>query len=317
MNRKTPLYLIVSAMMILAAGCCNTFGPRTIDPENEAGWAVLLDDAFDGDEIDREVWDTGYPWGRYLHGSERAYYTDGDNLEVSGGAVRMIARKEPITGFCFAWDEDGNFSPYYKDFDYTSGMLYGRQPFRYGYFEARMRFDPTLGKEGRGFPAWWAFSVYHSRVNNMDRWAELDFFEAYAEYSDYSGAFVGTVHDWNDSSKVHYQSSNNWQPLPEETDFNKWHTYGCLWTPGEITWYFDDVPLMTQKYSATAPPEPIPNAGEGSPTPAPPGTFSILDTDPEGMLLILGSDPNWPLYVDWVRVWQSKDYSFTKSDVYD
>jgi beta-glucanase (GH16 family) len=171
--------------------------------------------------------------------------------------------------------------------------------FRYGYFEARIRFDPTLGKKGRGFPAWWSLSTYHSRVNNMDHWAELDFFEAYTGgLSEYEGAFVGTVHDWADSSKKHYQNSNNWQPLPKETDFTQWHTYGCLWEPGKITWYFDDKPLMTLTYSATALPNPI-----GNP-PAPVGTYFILDRDPEGLLLILGSDTEWPLDVDWVRVWQ-------------
>ncbi len=176
--------------------------------------------------------------------------------------------------------------------------------FRYGYFEARIRFDPTLGKNVRGFPAWWAFSVYHSRVNNTDRWAELDFFEAYTGgYNDYSGAFVGTVHDWQNSSQVHYQNKNNWQQLPSSTDFNDWHTYSCLWVPGRITWYFDGVELIRQYYSAIAPPNPLAN---GTISPTPEGIFSILDTDPEGILLILGSDEDWPMEVDWVRVWQQQ-----------
>ncbi len=171
--------------------------------------------------------------------------------------------------------------------------------FRYGYFEARFRFDPSLGKNSRWFPTWWSYSVRNSILRKKDHWAELDFFEAYTGgFRDYDGAFVGTVHDWADSSKIHYQNSNNWQPLPKDTDFNRWHTYGCLWEPGKITWYFDDKPLMTVTYSATTPPNPV-----GNP-PAPAGTYSILDTDPQGMLLILGSTPEWPMYVDWVRVWQ-------------
>ncbi len=189
-----------------------------------------------------------------------------------------------------------------KDFGHT---------FRYGYFEAAIRFDPTLGKKSRGFPAWWSLSTYYSRVNKMfhsDHWAELDFFEAYKSgNNDYNGKFVGTVHDWADSSKIHYQNKNNQQLLPEKTDFNNWHTYGCLWMPGKVTWYFDGVALMTQYYSATLPPDPLPNAGSGSPSPAPAGTYTILDTDPQGMLLVLGSDPEWPIYVDWVRVWQAEN----------
>lgn len=177
--------------------------------------------------------------------------------------------------------------------------------FKYGYFEARIRFDPTLGSTSKGWPAWWSLSTRHSRVNNPDHWAELDFFEAYTGgKGEYQGAFVGTVHDWADSSKKHFQNSNNWQPLPKSTDFKQWHTYGCLWRPGEITWYFDDAPLMSQAYSESAPPNPPAN---GTTTPTPPGVFSILDREPEGMLLILGSGPEWPMDVDWVRVWQSKN----------
>lgn len=174
--------------------------------------------------------------------------------------------------------------------------------FKHGYFEARIRFDPTLGKSCKSWPAWWSLSTLHSKLNNMDHWAELDFFEAYTGgYVDYTGALVGTVHDWADRSKVHYQNSNNWKPLPKGTDFNQWHVYGCLWRPSEITWYLDDEPLITQKFSATMPPDPLAN---GTTTPTPAGVFSILDEEPDGMLLILGSDPKWPIYVDWVHVWQ-------------
>jgi len=184
--------------------------------------------------------------------------------------------------------------------------------FKYGYFEARIRFDPTLGPTSKGWPAWWSLSTRHSRVNNPDHWAELDFFEAYTGgKAGYQGAFVGTVHDWADGSKKHFQNSNNWKPLPKTTDFNQWHTYGCLWRPGEITWYFDDAPLMSQAYSATTPPMPPAN---GTTTPTPAGVFSILDREPEGMLLILGSGPEWPMDVDWVRVWQSPNQVPTPSE---
>jgi beta-glucanase (GH16 family) len=174
--------------------------------------------------------------------------------------------------------------------------------FRYGYYEARMHFDPTKGATSAWFPCFWSLSDYHTRYNNPDRWAELDFFEAYTGgYAAYSKAYFGTVHDWANSSTVHYQDSNNYQPSTQSADFNQWHTYGCLWTPGSITWYFDRVPLMTQTYSATAPPNPLAN---GTITPTPAGVFSILDTDPWGITLILGSSPEWPMYVNYVQVWQ-------------
>ncbi len=259
-------------------------------PAVEAGYKTLVfDDDFDSiNSIDVDATKTpGFKW--YV--DRRNKITEPSAYSVSNSVLTVSS-----TGWSANWALS-SFSP---------GGNTGHS-FRYGYFEARIRFDPTLGKNIRGFPAWWAFSTYHSRINNPERWAELDFFEAYTSgYSDYDGSFVGTVHDWSDGSKIHYQNANNVQSLPKSTDFNQWHTYGCLWVPGKVTWYFDGVPLMTQNYSATAPPDPLPNAGAGSPTPPPAGTFSILDTDPQGMLLILGSDPQWPIYVDWVRVWQDE-----------
>lgn len=169
--------------------------------------------------------------------------------------------------------------------------------FKEGYFEAKMRFDPTLGKKAKGWPAFWSLST--SWLNNRKHWAELDFFEGYTGgNADYEGPFVGTLHDWADGAKIHYQNSNNWIPMSKDsTDYNQWHTYGCLWLPGKVTWYFDEKPLMTQFYSPTDVPNPQtkPNAPEG--------TFSFLDKDPGGVFLILGSD-EWPMDVDWVRVWQ-------------
>ncbi len=259
-------------------------------PAVEAGYKMLVfNDDFDSiNSIDvNGTKESGYKWyvDRPIWGSG---ITEPSAYSVSNSVLMLTS-----TGWTASWALS-SFSP-------TGNVGHS---FRYGYFEARIRFDPTLGTKSKSWPAWWSLSTYHSRVNNMDHWAELDFFEAYTGgYANYTGSFVGTIHDWADSSKTHYQNKNNWQQLPKNTDFNYWHIYGCLWTPGKITWYFDDKPLMTQTYFATAPPAPLAN---GTITPTPAGIYSILDTDPAGMLLILGSDTEWPIFVDWVRVWQTE-----------
>ncbi len=178
--------------------------------------------------------------------------------------------------------------------------------FHYGYFEARMRFDPASGASSNGWPAFWSLSTKHCVHNNLDIWSELDFFEAYTGgHSAFGDVFVGTLHEWGWSGgvNIHYQNSNN---FAANTVDSQWHTYGCLWVPGKVTWYFDGGPLMTQNYSATAPPDPLPNAGAGSPTPPSAGTFMNIDDDLEGMTIFLGTGSDWPLEVDWVRVWQAK-----------
>lgn len=173
--------------------------------------------------------------------------------------------------------------------------------FQYGYFEARMRFDPALGPRSEGWPAFWSLSTAHTVTNDKTHWAELDFFEAYTGgHAAYSDAFVGTVHDWAKGSTVHFQNSNNWQPRPG-VDYSQWHVYGCLWKPGQVTWYFDGVPLMTQNYSA----EGMPAPPVKTPLNAQHGVFHILDSEVGGMALVLGSSPGWPMQVDYVRVWQN------------
>jgi beta-glucanase (GH16 family) len=174
------------------------------------------------------------------------------------------------------------------------------QSFQYGYFEARMRFDPALGPKSEGWPAFWSLSAGHAATDDQTHWAELDFFEAYTGgHASYSGAFVGTIHDWAKGSTVHYQNSNNWQPRPG-VDYSQWHVYGCLWKPGQVTWYFDGTPLITESYSAKGTPNPPANA----PLAIQHGVFHILDREVGGMTLILGSSPGWPMQVDNVRVWQ-------------
>ncbi len=170
----------------------------------------------------------------------------------------------------------------------------------FGFFEARVRFDPTLGPKSPGWPSFWSLSSYHTQFNNLGYWPELDFFEAYTGgFSSYSGAFVGTLHQWKapGGNYENWQNSNNFQNT--SVDWNDWHILGCLWTPGQVTWYLDGNALMTQKYSATAPPNPSPDSIQ-----PPPYTGVFDGTDTQTMQLILGSGPKWPLYVDWVKVWQ-------------
>ncbi len=174
--------------------------------------------------------------------------------------------------------------------------------FRFGYFEARLAFDPSHSLTSTKWPSFWAlkFDSITGRSSNP-RWPELDFFEAYhAPKTAFEKALVGTLHDLTAGNPEKDRSSqpNNYHLLPH-VDFQQFHTYGCLWQPGSVTWYFDGTPVITQKYSTHGVPVPNP-AGH------PVGTFSNMDTDtvPNGMTLILGSGMNYPLQVDWVRVWQ-------------
>ena len=169
--------------------------------------------------------------------------------------------------------------------------------FRYGYFEAKIRFDPALGRHASYFPAWWSFSVAHATDKNDEHWGELDFFEAMPDASGlYKGAYVATVHDWirENGGPQNHQNTNNWFD-GQITDAD-WHVYGCLWEPGRFAWYLDGRCITEVTYSADG--HPTPQANPASFV----GCYSFLDK--EDMLLILGTCEEWPMEVDWVRVWQ-------------
>lgn len=176
------------------------------------------------------------------------------------------------------------------------------------YFEARMRFDPSKNAVSSGWPSFWSLStegfMNRGLETDMKRWSELDFFEEVPD------AYNGSLHDWQHpdllSSKVDYCNVNtNYKPLPG-IDKTKWHTYGCLWESGRVQYYFDNQHILTTNYSdAAVPPEH---------TNYPVGTFSILDHEPRGVTMILGSGDNWPLEVDWVRVWGKQTSLLTFGD---
>lgn len=171
--------------------------------------------------------------------------------------------------------------------DGTSGRT-----FRYGYFEARMKWDVATG----AWPAFWM--VPKQAAQGATDTGELDAFEGQGSQP---SAYFGTLHEWNGTTEV-WHSSPNSASLPASNDFSQWHTYGMLWVPGQVTWYYDNVALFS------------------SPTTA------IFDAQDFFLVLGMAEGANWThgdmagvtvsdlnLSVDWVRVWQSGTTSSSSS----
>lgn len=162
---------------------------------------------------------------------------------------------------------------------------------RYGYFEARMRWDVVKG----AWPAFWLISVQDATGQNVyngtKRAGEIDVFEGQGAHPK---IFYGTIHEWINSHTDHPSRDNAFQ-LPEGTDMSQFHTYGLLWTPGKVTWYFDDLPLHT---------EPTPEVFDKQ-------DYFLVLTMQEGVDWT-GDDlsgvtaPRMTLNVDWVKVWQKQ-----------
>jgi len=157
---------------------------------------------------------------------------------------------------------------------------------RYGYFEARMKWPSVLG----AWPAFWLTSVPDVLERSPSDSGEIDIFEGQGSEP---RTFFGTIHRWRGPQELESTSRRNRFPLPPGTDFGSYHRYGLLWVPGRVTWYFDGVPLHSET------------------------TYSVFDR--EKFLIVIGMQEgaDWTsgdltgvtaqtlsLTVDWVRVWQ-------------
>jgi beta-glucanase (GH16 family) len=121
---------------------------------------------------------------------------------------------------------------------------------------------------------------------------ELDIFEGQGSTPNF---FYGTIHEWKQRRDVRNNKGSNVFQLPPGVDLSQFHTYGAMWVPGKVTWYFDNQPLFWA------------------------ATYPVFDT--QNYYLIAGSQEgvNWNygdmtgvsasrinVDVDWVRVWQKQ-----------
>lgn len=181
--------------------------------------------------------------------------------------------------------------------------------FSYGYFEALMSFDTSLGTQSAGCPSFWLLP--RSQVVNpqLRHHSEIDVFEAWHDpYDDYGGSFDGTLHDATpkyDGTWAYNRLQNRNNVILGKVRSNTWQLFGCLWRPGEVRWYLDNELMTSVQYGGDRFPSCItwdPSTGENVQRW---GCYSTLDDAAnEGMVMLFGTGPNWPLRIHWVQVWQ-------------
>ncbi len=194
----------------------------------------------------------------------------------------------------------------------------------YGYAEARIRAGHPTG-EYDGVPAFWGIGLKDYVGQPWEHCGELDILEIVVPSNDKDKMiYTGTLHDhWrghgrdeNGNPKNVFASNLiNATGYQDNFDFidGEWHTYAALWTEGYVAWYMDGKLMHSARYNATDLPQ---YYYRDDPTPLPriedlrPGKFDertwegahhIMDEENE--VIILGCNYNWPMEVDWVRIW--------------
>jgi len=108
---------------------------------------------------------------------------------------------------------------------------------RYGYFEVRMAWNPVAG----AWPAIWMRPIQYTENPGIEA-GELYIYEGQGATPN---IFYGTIHDWSANGTDTNNGSQNAYLLPNYVNFTQYHTYGVLWVPGSVTWYFDNKEVLS------------------------------------------------------------------------
>jgi beta-glucanase (GH16 family) len=245
---------------------------------------LVFSDEFDGTKLDPEVWffetGDGSQYGPNLIGwgnDELQWYLP-DSAEVSGGTLKITARREAANGY-----------------NYTSARIntQDRFAFKYGRVEASIKLPPGQGV----WPAFWMLS----QDSPYGVWAatgEIDIVEAVNLDASGGNEIFATIH-YGGEFPANLRSEVRYTPSTDVTE--EFHTYAVEWDATEIRWFVNDTLYAVQNnWSSTAAPYPAPfdqsfyilfNVAVGGRFPGPPGGDTFLPTTME---------------VDWVRVYSGE-----------
>lgn len=288
----------------------------------DAGYTTLaFSDDFDSlSTIDTTASDAdGFKW--YTDIGYGQGHTNANNLSVSNSVLTIgggTGRAQIISAMSKV------ASPYYR------GHI-----FRGGYFETRLRFNPARGTAASSglSPISYGLSAevmiadqvstaadWPGQAAGYQHYPELDFIEAYRSAGEtYAGKthYLATIHDWSILPDLSVRNTYN-RDLFFQVGTVKWdvfQTYGCLWvpqsgtTPGYVQWFFNGRAGLKTYFLGPVGSPPLPGYVDGddpvnrSSAALATRDFAVLDSS-AGLAIRLETDTNWPMEVDWFRLWQ-------------
>ena len=254
--------------------------PVNPDTPEKEGYNILWCDEFDGEELNRDLWNVDVRKKGWTN-NELQRYADGEgNVYVEDGCLKI-----------HAFD--------LGDGEYTSGRVtsFGKADFTYGYIEVKAKVP-----EGQGlWPAIWMMPTKESKYGSWPACGEIDIVEML-------GHQTGITY-----SNIHYGNPHGDQQgvfmLDEGKFSDDFHVFACEWEPGEIKFYVDGILFHTVNdwYSAKTA-----TADKSYPAPFDQQFYLILN------LAVGGDWPGSPdettnfdnaiFEIDYVRVYQKDEY---------
>ncbi len=216
------------SLIVLSILCLSLHAQTEIG--HKPGYNLVWHDEFE-DSVISEQWALYFPWGPWAGGKQ--HFGGENNRLLDSGYIILVLRDEYINGEVFDWDEDGNFTPYYREFDYTGGMLYSHQGFLHGIFETRFKSDAGKGLHN-------AFWLYGEEAQ------EIDIFEIYGS----NNREVQMTLHWQDREPLtgSTQSANYRDFSPNYTD--EFQVMGVKWTADDLIWYINDEDVVADGWTS-------------------------------------------------------------------
>ncbi|PTL77230.1 family 16 glycosylhydrolase [Vitiosangium sp. GDMCC 1.1324] len=195
------------------AGCWESFSFGT-SGSSTGGWKQIWSDEFDGTSVNTANW--SYITNIHVNSEQQQYTTSGNNVQVSNGTLKLIARRESNNGYPF-----------------TSGRLEsaGKKEFSHGAVEARLKMPVGPGL----WPAFWLLGNDIGSVG-WPACGELDIMENVG-YSDWtSGALHGPGYSGNTPINGRFYPNSS---------VSNWHTYRTEYSSTDIKWFIDGALVKT------------------------------------------------------------------------
>ena len=269
-----------------------------VPPPVPGAWELTLEDEFDGDSLNEEVWTKNLVWDGGLGGS--AFHRD--NVFVQDGKLIIETTNKNTT--------TGNG----KTYNYTSGLIHtmGKFTQKFGYFEVKMTLPTAYGP---GF--WPAFWLYPDRYverglenlwsgsrrttyNKKGKGMEIDIMEHLSIWGNSKSHYA--IH-WDEYGSDH-KNLGGTAKLTKNAD-SPTKVFGLYWSETELVFFVDGVQVRRVTGADIKAKYP----GEISNRIADVPMFMKLNVATGGWNNNrIGSETTLPAYttVDWVRVWKRK-----------
>jgi beta-glucanase (GH16 family) len=236
---KTRIQRTVLSMLTTITAFTTAFGadpvPAVPLPGGPSAWRLVWQEEFDKGEADLDA-----RWAAQNGPSTHILCSRWRENAVAGnGTLRLVNRKESRGGQ-----------------QWTSGSVWTKERFTYGYFEARYRYAAASGTNN----SFWLMTNTPGEPEKGKRF-EIDINEGH-----YPNEINTNIHNHSDvttnsdGKKTHPVApktlliDQEGKPADLAAEF---HVYGLLWTPDELVFYFDGREIRREKNDFAHSPSPV------------------------------------------------------------